>query len=260
MYIDHKGGRKGSGYDTNVKNGVIEFATRGEQELFNTIDGESGNYGCDVEASYLCHGIWNILMENDNQFGSDRDFVWKYENRELLFHFDIMNNPNISKQNVYSCGLFKNSDGIDDVRKIYHTIGNMAPVPWFKVEGEHYIDAQKLHKSLDERWDLFLQVLRSNWALWNSCEGFTFEDYMRITCQQVCYEEIYLDACKKKVEEITKTDIEGWNDKIKADSKLVSFAESGVEKMKNIIKLRCKIVSVLLQSDEYRKRYITENK
>ena len=246
MYVDYKGGRKKSEYDLKVKNGVINFAKRSGEELFNTIDGESGNYGCDVEASYLCHGIWKILMKNDNQFGTDREFVWKHENLELLFHFDIMNNPNISKRNVYSCGLFKDCNGIVEVKKIYHTIGNMTPVPWFKVEGNHYIDAQKLHKSLDERWDLFLQVLRTNWKTWNSCEGFTFEEYMRITCQQVCYEEIYQEAISKKIEEITETDIKEWESKIRVDSKLISFAESGVEKMKNIIRLRCKIVSVLL--------------
>lgn len=69
---------------------------------------------------------------------------------------------------------------------------------------------------------------------------------MRITCQQVCYEEIYQEAISKKIEEITETDIKEWESKIRVDSKLISFAESGVEKMKNIIRLRCKIVSVLL--------------
>lgn len=91
-----------------------------------------------------------------------------------------------------------------------------------------------------------LQALKANWKTWNSCEGFTFEEYMRITCQQVCYEEIYQEAITKKIENITETDINKWESKIRADSKLISFAESGVEKMKNIIRLRCKIVSVLL--------------
>ena len=48
----------------------------------------------------------------------------------MIFHFDIMNNPSI-KGKKYSCGLFKELDAElgENVKAIYHTIGNMTPIP-----------------------------------------------------------------------------------------------------------------------------------
>lgn len=164
-----------------------------------------------------------------------------------------MNNPSI-KGKKYSCGLFKELDAElgENVKAIYHTIGNMTPIPWFPLAGGSYIDGQKLHKSLDERWDLYLQVLKSNWKKWNpDPNGLSFERYMILTCQQVYYEEICEDISKEgaNTKNITVDTIRRWNDRITPDSKLISFSDprEDINKIISIIKMRCSIIRIMLE-------------
>lgn len=253
MFVNYnvKRGCKGKEYYEEVIAGIIEF--KNSDPIFASIpDDESRNYGCSVEASYLCHGIWNVIMENEFQISASNEFTWKNKDSELLFHFDVMNNPNMAN-NVYSCGIFKkcSPDLRKKVKDIYHSIGNMAPVPWFKIKGDNYIDIQGLHRSLDERWDLLLLVLKANWNLWNKGCKLTFEQYMILTCQQPCYEEIYNKAVKKGIDKISSEDITLWNTDIKPNSKIITFnsdetEDASAEKILNIIKIRCKIIRVLL--------------
>ena len=195
VYVTYtvKRGPLGKNYRKAVDEGMCKF--KREKDIYKPIsEKESRNNVCDVEASYICHGIWEKIMKNTKPLSADNKIRWSpNETDEMIFHFDIMNNPSVSN-NVYSCGLFKGCDKNlrQDVLNIYHTIGNMAPIPWFKSTDTSYIDGQGLHKSLDERWDLFLQILKDNWNKWNKeCADLTFENYMILTCQQVCYEEIY---------------------------------------------------------------------
>ena len=240
-------------YYRAVDIGISEFKKR--QNVYKPIpDNEPRNNSYDVEASYLCHGIWAKVMENSEKPMTGNYFKWKSGESEMIFHFDIMNNPSI-KGKKYSCSLFKECDARsrECVRAIYHTIGNMVPIPWFPLSGGSYIDGQKLHKSLDERWDLFLQVLKSNWGEWNpDPNGLSFERYMILTCQQVYYEEIYKEAVT--IKNITMDTIRGWNDKITPDSKLLSFSIGEkediniiVNKIINIIKIRCSIIHIMLE-------------
>lgn len=249
-YVDYKA-KKGTIpqiYYELVDKGVAEF--KKEQNVYKPIpDEESRNIGCDVEASYLCHGIWAKVMKNSQKPMTGNYFKWKSGEAEMIFHFDIMNNPSI-KGKKYSCGLFKEQDAEsgEKVKAIYHTIGNMAPVPWFSLDGGSYIDGQKLHKSLDERWDLYLQVLKSNWEEWNpDPNGLSFEKYMILTCQQVYYEEIYKEAVNTK--NITMDTIRSWNDRITPDSKLLSFSgeKENINKIINIIKMRCNMIRIMLE-------------
>ena len=253
-YVDYKA-QKGTipqKYYRAVDEGVEEF--KKEQNVYKPISGdESRNNGCDVEASYLCHGIWTKVMKNSEKPMTGSYFKWKSGEVEMIFHFDIMNNPSI-KGKKYSCGLFKELDAElgENVKAIYHTIGNMTPIPWFPLAGGSYIDGQKLHKSLDERWDLYLQVLKSNWKKWNpDPKGLSFERYMILTCQQVYYEEIYEDISKEgaNTKNITVDTIRRWNDRITPDSKLISFSDprEDINKIISIIKMRCSIIRIMLE-------------
>lgn len=62
----------------------------------------------------------------------------------------------------------------------------------------HYINGQLLHKSLDERWDLYLQLLKNNWYLWKKRTNITFEKYMILTCQQMIIRRYFQTLVKRK--------------------------------------------------------------
>lgn len=261
VYVTYtaKKGPISSDYSEKVDKGVKAFKSK--KDIYAPIsDKESRNNGCHVESSYLCHGIWEKIMKNKKPLSTDNKIRWSSnETDELVFHFDIMNNPSMSN-NVYSCGLFKacNQKLREDALNIYHSIGNMAPIPWFKLAGTSYIDGQSLHKSLDERWDLFLQVLKDNWNKWNNeCVNLTFENYMIMTCQQVYYEEIYIKALKTGVENITLEHITDWNEHISQDSVIISLSpkesentDDIINKILQIIKMRCKIIHIMLEKEE----------
>lgn len=253
-------GKLSKAYYEAVSDGLNKFIEY-NRWYENLPEKENRNYGVHLECSYLCHGIWTKIMKNESNNGnpySHNYFYWKnssYEN-EILFHFDIMNNPNKK-----SCGLANccNDDKLKGWKNIYHSIGNMTPIPWFKVEGEHYIDGQALHNALDERWDLFLNVLKKSWSNWCSEESFTFESYMSLTCQQIYYTDIYNDF-KNNIKEIENIDdlkiLKDWGQKINSESQLLLFPkykeyqeESIADLITNLIKIRCCLIGLLLKEN-----------
>lgn len=266
-YVKFKSGsgRKGKTYFEAVDQGLNEFInTKAWNE--NIPDLEPRNYNVHVEASYLCHGIWTKIMKNKSNKGkpySSNYFYWKNNDlkHEFLFHFDIMNNP--KKQ---SCGLAHccSSKELEDWTKIYHTIGNMAPIPWFRVDSpilreskkiNRYINGQRLHLALNERWDLFLNLLKNNWSHWCDEKSFTFESYMILTCQQIYYSDIYNNFKKeiKDIHKITLETLKQWDKMITNKSKLISFSEipddeSIGELIINLIKIRCHVIGLLLKA------------
>jgi len=248
-------GKLSKAYYEAVSDGLNEFIKcNGWYE--NLPEKENRNYGVHLECSYLCHGIWTKITKNESNNGnpySHNYFYWKNSSceNEILFHFDIMNNPNKK-----SCGLanFCNDQELHEWQKIYHSIGNMSPIPWFKVEGEHYIDGQALHNALDERWDLFLHTLEKNWDIWNSTKSFTFKSYILLTYQHIYYKDIYNDY-KSNVKNINNIDLkklENWGKYIvdNEDLEIISFSdykgESIASLITNLIKIRCRIISLQL--------------
>lgn len=260
MYViyENKSGPKGENYSNAINEGIKKLICdkdcNKDMVLF---DDETRNSGLHIEASYLCHGIWHKIMKNNRKLSAGNCFIWESDGMgKLVFHFDIMNNPS-KKNNRYSCGLFKDCD--NELRKkvinIYHSIGNMVPIPWFKITGGNYINGQSLHQSLDERWDMFLQLLKNNWSEWNTNQcKLTFESYMIMTCQQVYYEEIYNEAVDLK--NISLDNIAAWNAKITCDSKIISFTpvekesvDDSINKILRIIELRCEIIRLMLEKE-----------
>ena len=262
IFVNYKSkpGPKGINYYECVKEGLDNFVKNRAWDK-NIHQNENRNYNVHLEGSYLCHGIWAKIMKNESKNGkpySHNYFYCKnsaYKN-EILFHFDIMNNPNKK-----SCGLANccNNKELKEWQKIYHSIGNMTPIPWFKVIGEHYIDGQAIHNALDERWDLFLNVLKNNWNNWCSEKSFTFESYMLLTCQQIYYADVYNDFIKKinNINNIKLKTLEIWNNLINNDSKLISFSEYPEESVANLIinliKIRCHIIGLLLKKGTIKK-------
>lgn len=266
--FNSKPGRKGKAYFEAVNEGLKEFINN-EAWNKNIPEKEKRNHNVHVEASYLCHGIWTKIMNNKSNEGkpySSNYFYWNNNElqNEILFHFDIMNNP--KKQ---SCGLANccNPKKLDEWTKIYHTIGNMTPIPWFKIDNptpgdkepiNRYINGQMLHLALDERWDLFLNLLKNNWSHWcdEKEKSFTFEAYMLLTCQQIYYSDVYNNFKKeiKDIHKITLDTLKQWEKMITNKSKLISFSEipndesSIGELIINLIKIRCHVIGLLLEN------------
>lgn len=262
IYIKYNSRGRGEKYYEAVKKGVIEFCKFEDNWYINLSDNESRNCKTDLEACFLCHGIWTEIMGNcynDQNPQSGNSFNWCSEkdsskNNTTIFHFDIMNNASISTNNL-GCYLAKkcSKEKLDEWKKVYHTIGNMAPIPWFEIysNGNVSINSQFLHKALDERWDFYLQLLKNNWSDWNHNERMTFEKYMILTCQQMYFEDIFKDI--KNIDVITIDDICGWGNKINEGSKLICLTPSGIEtvndvadKIIRLIKIRCKAIGLLL--------------
>lgn len=246
-------------YIATIK-GLTEFIND-KGWLRNLPDEESRNYTSHIESSYLSHAIWTVLTQNKSNHGhpySSNFFYWTDGEieKEFLFHFDIMHNPKIN-----SCGLANGctSDNLlEQWNQIYHSIGNITPIPWFKVEGNHFIDAQALHNSLDERWDLFLNVLKNNWESWHPNKSLTFNNYMLMTYQHIYYSEVYADYLTriKRIEKIELQTIEEWSELINDNphQQLVSFSDSNsgntnneVEMIINLIKIRNHIIGLILE-------------
>jgi len=238
-----------------------------EQEGWNesVSDDEPRERNCDIEASYLCHEIWNVVMNNPLNSSNAKNayiyvklgnqFVWTDNTSSVRFHFDIMNNPSREDRGEdkgkYSCGLAEKGDASKWL-EIYHHIGNMAPVPWFEVAGDHSINSQLLHKSLDERWDLYLNVLRSQWNIWNRNSKFKFEDYMILTCQHMYFKKTYdciLSEFKKNNGlTIDEDKIKEWENSINENSELINFEDrnNAINDIINLIRIRDVLIGVKL--------------
>lgn len=262
-YVDSKfklNGRPGKAYYKAVSDGLNKFIKHNGWYI-NLPEEENRNSSVDLECSYLCHGIWTKLTKNESNNGrpySNNYFYLKHNRNEneILFHFDIMNNPKKK-----SCGLAKycNEQELQNWQRIYHSIGNMTPIPWFKVKGEHYINGQALHNALDERWDLFLNTLEKNWNIWNSTSSFTFKSYMLLTYQHMYYKDIYVDykSNVKKIENINLKILKKWNKYIIKNNnlKIISFLdldykeESIASLITDLIKIRCHIIGLLLKEN-----------
>lgn len=131
----------------------------------------------------------------------------------------------------------------------------MTPIPWFDVAGNHSVNGQMLHKALDERWDLYLNVLRRNWDAWNKTEGFTFNGYMILTCQQMYYADIYESI--EDTSEITLDSIAEWNGRIieNPEMDLLSFEpydgrtiDTVADDIIKLIKIRDRVIGLKLDA------------
>lgn len=263
-----KSGKLDNNYYDAVERGVQKYITyineTDNKSYINLSKYEPRNYQSHIESSFLCHGIWNRLMNeiyDKSKIGTGSSFSWSQNKGEqnITFHFDIMNNAKISKNNL-GCFLAKKCK--EKKRKewgdIYHSIGNMTPIPWFKLYNgsDTSINTQSLHKSLDERWDLFLKLLQNNWNNWNTKDKIAFNDYMILTCQQMYFDEIYTSIKEREINTIALRDITEWNEKIQKSNsnyKLISFSPADgeqiddiVNKIIKLIKIRCKVIALLL--------------
>ncbi len=214
--------------------------------------------GQDCEARYLSQFIFKYLIETKDTIllhtTCDRYAILELGgNCKIQLHFDVMNNPKTCHK--FSASM-KNEDYEHWIwwKDNYHVIGNLAPIPWPK---KLKPNNQLKHRKLDERWDMFLQYMKTEWKNWYVNEKFSFERYMIFTYQHIYYEEIFDDLEKmlerKSLDEVSEDE---WIDfldseemKIDENLKLLEFDinKNEMKKINYLIEVRSRIIVAVLK-------------
>lgn len=210
------------------------------------------------EASWLSQFIFKKLFET--KFEMYIEGISKMSmkmNDSITFSFDLMNNPKPVSRDFYRIGSNAEKQCpylLEEWKAISHTIGNFAPIPNLKKKGRHL---QLIHNDKNERWDFLLVFCRENWEKYSCSSIISYNEYMKLTCQQIYFQEIYDDLVKKlgdrnlvEIDEQKYCEwIEEWNkmiDKKKSDLKLLSFGEKSTEMkdIEDIVKIICILIQV----------------
>ena len=172
----------------------------------------------------------------------------KHGEEETLLHFDVMHNwrPGNDKNRIgyqaLEADLFTD---LQELKRIYHTIGNFAPIPWPE-------NLQRVHANNSERWDKLLLHLQANWSSWKDIT-FSFKAYMKATCQQMYFKKIVQEATSPEVLSANEPKLlkclEKWNEQIdnQKAGEIISFdgnAESDSILVKNNLNLIKKLIEL----------------
>lgn len=117
----------------------------------------------------------------------------KKNDTSKTFLFDVMHNPGKSFRPCQQARKLNYNNGEMKFEKIYHTIGNFAPVPRTIISKNYGPNLQQIHLQLNELWPWFLKFLKDNWEEFPTevAEIMTFEEYMVFTCQQMYFSNIF---------------------------------------------------------------------
>lgn len=263
-FPEKKPGPTSKNWLRDASSGLYEFLEVGDWLYDFSEESVPSNKDCEV--SYLSQCFFYELMHILDADGvlindeNNRKICVKLvdENQSQEFHFDVMNNPKTTRRKFSSGIKNKCPKEWEKWRGIYHTIGNLTPIPW-PCNGTVEPNLQTKHSNLDERWDLFLHYLRCEWSKdWEV--GISFFQYMQLTCQEVYYQKVYDDFFKNKnLETIDDQDLLGWYKKLKEnewyekleeDGRLISFGEDAKENVEitiNLISLRGRLVMALVR-------------
>ena len=263
-FIPVRNGKRNSEWTNILEEKLNEFLNNGDW-LYDFGKENLQPKKQDIEARYLSQYFFCRLIENiDNRYRAEiTDDTYMYlicNEKKTMFHFDIMNNP--KEAHVFGKAI-KNASENEWVtwQKRYHTIGNFAPVPWPILEYENKINGsinmQDIHKGFDERWDLFLKFCQSEWSNFTDyCVYIDFCSYMKLTCQEIYFTEIY-DSFKNKfndrrIKEVENEELLEWYDSVNSieleNKQIISFGKdlvSDVKKINQLIAIRGKLMMAL---------------
>ncbi|MCI7169066.1 hypothetical protein MSB04_01355 [bacterium] len=233
----------------DLKKGFNQFLVKGDW-LYNFENENPQPKKQDIEARYLSQYFFLKLIQSiDARYEVEiTDSTYMYlvcNGKKTMFHFDVMNNPkeshgfgkSIKKVSIEEWEKWKNG--------LYHTIGNLTPVPW-PVMKYGTINMQDIHKDLDERWDLFLKFCQSEWQCLKKYNiHIDFQLYIKFTCQEIYFVEIY-DLFNKKfgkqnIEGLSNDGLLAWHDEIStidlSKKEIVSFGNDLLNDVRNINRL-----------------------
>ncbi|MCJ0550573.1 hypothetical protein MMJ62_05675, partial [Enterococcus cecorum] len=117
----------------------------------------------------------------------------KKNDTSKTFLFDVMHNPGKSFRPCQQASKLNYNNGKMKFEKIYHTIGNFAPVPRTIISKNYGPNLQQIHLQLNELWPWFLKFLKDNWEEFPTevPKVMIFEEYMVFTCQQMYFSNIF---------------------------------------------------------------------
>lgn len=231
------------------------------------INGE--NSKSDYESSFLSLLVFSKLFtrtQNDEKKLKIELYTDYYsinvekEGKSIQFLFDVMNNPKKGHQphtRAIKSEYIKETEELN-FNKIYHTIGNFAPIPRTVIAGKKGPKLQFIHNNLNESWTLFLKYLRDNWKIYPTeiHDFFSFEKYMQYSCQHMYYKKLFDSLYKKQSETPNNWNrlfLDLDNVEIKENDVLISFDELYINGNKDeIMDVDSKICFLI----ELRGRYI----
>lgn len=157
----------------------------------------------DCEQSILSQMIFiNLFMKTcgsceADMYSGGKSINININGLEKQFLFDVMNNPNKGNQ-PYTQAKYCDYKSMK-FKELYHTIGNFAPVPKTIVSRYYGPNLQLIHRDLNELWPWFLKFLQDNWEFFPTkvYEVMSFREYMRYTCQEMYYANIFNESYTK---------------------------------------------------------------
>lgn len=159
------------------------------------------------------------------------------------FLFDIMHNPRIGNQPCQQALLYNYKNKNDQIGKmnfeeLYHCIGNFAPIPRTIVSNNYGPRLQQIHQSLNELWPWFLKFMQDNWTCFptNVSELMSFKEYMKYSCQQMCFEDIFNNLYCIYDNTTNKEDDKMWEKLLMKLSKTVIDAQDKLISFDNLFK------------------------
>lgn len=147
------------------------------------------------EARYLSQMVFKKLFEISGfelEITSKRFSILKNGEQEMCIHYDVMNNAKVGNNKRLASKLGEESEYRMEWEKIYHTIGNFAPIPWPTLNESK--DLQVFHNSFcKEDWDRMLFEMQKRWNTWHDKGDIviSFLDYIIGTCQQMYCKTIF---------------------------------------------------------------------
>lgn len=191
-------------------------------------DFENQETASDCEQSYLSRVVFKkifnrILDESYDCYLVSQDKIALYVNQnnyEKSFLFDVMHNPKESHQPYMQAKKLGKIDKIT-FNRVYHSIGNFAPVPRTVISHYYGPNLQFLHNYMNELWLWFLKYLKDNWTEWPTKVDhiISFKIYMKCSCQHLYYQEIFNELYEQGV--LYKLDEINWIEKVKQWNALI---------------------------------------
>ena len=217
-YIEKRNRRRLNTWITVCEEGLGDFLldySKDKEKWKYDFEMENKQGAIHSEARYLSQTLFSKLMFSLNEelplliISSASYACMKQEKVEIRFYFDVMNNPKPNIRKLKSLGTLATAKNICERSKweiIYHSVGNYAPIPSLKT-GRHL---QLKHNDLSERWDSLLNYCKKNWSMFTCGKLISFNDYMKFTCQQLYYEEIFVEFKKRFWNKLDKISEKQW--------------------------------------------------
>lgn len=228
----------------------------------------------DAEQSFLSRMIFCHLFEKIDSLymcelprGDNIAIQVSKKGRSELcyFLFDVMHNP---KKSCQPADMGEAVGSKISFGKIYHTIGNFAPIPRTVTYNNYGQNLQFIHSALNELWCWMLKFMKDNWKCWPTKVGeiISFEDYMILSCQHLYFQEIFDEFyplySNKSLEHVKWSEcITEWNTKIrseKSDCLLLSFDDLFDKLPKNKKRQVCKEDKNIIKEIDKRISFLIE--